>query len=419
MNRLFCKKGCSQLLRMVLACAVLLCGAAGGAWGETYYWVGGGTDSNFSTMANWNTAADGTGTTPSSIAAYSDLVVDSDSDVVFNTPMTLTSLKLAGSGKKTFSSAVTCTSVISAMEGMTITVNAILSASAFNIPSPNNATNSFTVLVNGTSSLSVANMELYRPAATGASTTATSTVEFATTVTVSSTITLHSGVNLTIDSGAVVTAQTMQYGGTANATPASVITINGTLTCNDTFTTSASTNIKILVGSNGTLDSTNVAVANGNLKNNGTVVTISDISNATSGDSTGTTVTVTSTTARWTGATDTDWATEGNWKNSIYPWASTTTDVYIPAVTNNPEMSSSTNTFGTAVATVETALGATLSISTTVTIPCAVTNLGTIASSSGVLTFAGAVTNKGNLSSTGGSIICSGTTTKNGTISSC
>src|SRR5574344_701222 len=87
MNRLFCKKGCSQLLRMVLACSVLLCGAAGGAWGTTYYWVGGTADTsgnyNWTEGKNWSTTDGGTANTDSN--AYPGYSSNAGSDVAYFT----------------------------------------------------------------------------------------------------------------------------------------------------------------------------------------------------------------------------------------------------------------------------------------------------------------------------------------------
>jgi hypothetical protein len=49
--------------------------------GATYYWVGTSTSSSpgpFATLANWNTSADGTGTTPTTLATSDTFIVDGD-----------------------------------------------------------------------------------------------------------------------------------------------------------------------------------------------------------------------------------------------------------------------------------------------------------------------------------------------------
>src|SRR5574344_683230 len=188
MNRLFCKKGCSQLLRMVLACAVLLCGAAGGAWGETYYWYSGNTSGSWSESNKWSTESCTStvngGTYPKA----------SDDVAVFNSPATITLAADVTIGQFTVNGTTGTAGVLTFTGGKTLTV----SGSSDNV-------------INGNGHI------------TG--------MKFAVNTSFTGQFLLHRGINIPVDSGyTMATADNFRYNGGASPS-ASSITINGTLNC--------------------------------------------------------------------------------------------------------------------------------------------------------------------------------------------
>ena len=176
-------------LRRLLAGLFVFMMILTGAQAAEYYWIGGGADNNWSTLANWNTAMDGTGSTPAAAPG-------ADDNVYF--PKTAT-----------------------------VNLDSDITVTEIQIPNPNLETISFSVELTG-SPITAATIETYRAAATGADDDATSTLKLNCDVT-STNLIMHSGGNITLGEGKKASITNIVNTGDGT-TPSTKLTVNGSLT---------------------------------------------------------------------------------------------------------------------------------------------------------------------------------------------
>ena len=338
--------------RTVKYCAVfaayVLC--AIGTWGADYTWTGGGTDSNWTTPANWGvdeSSYPGTGDT-ASFTGNTEVTVVLDADITISTIKTGT----GGANKVTIDT-----------KGHTLTTtNFTVNAGATGSYNTTTViTGNGTLTVSGTATVS-SGAEMNVNAA-----------NFSGTVTNNGTI--------TCGDGAVTFGETTNNGGITCSTTTTVF--NGTVTVltGGTITgTEGTAEFKSTVTNSGTITGGSGAVTFG-----GTVTNDGEI-NGSSG-----TITFSGTTDNSGTITASDGAvTFGETLNSGGITCSTTTTVFNDAVT--------VSAGGTIKGTTGTA-----------EFKSTVTNNGTITGDSGAIKFGGIVTNDGKISGSSGTITFSGT----------
>ena len=261
------------------------------AQAETYYWVG-GTSGDWNTGSNWNTTADGSGTSG----------VPGSGDIVY----------------------------IQSSASISIGTNDI-SVDGISLGS-NNQSESFSVTISGNGTLTVGNhtfienpadkgIVTYRPTNT-TNTSKTSRLILDCNVSASN-LAIHSGGNVSISSGKTVTIPTITNMATSDSTPTE-LNIEGTLISSTSISIANFPNQTIKVGSSGMILASSISASNGTITNNGLIITP---------DSAGSYI--------WTGASDTDWNTAGNWLGGNIP--SSSSIITIPPVTNQPVIASGTS----------------------------------------------------------------------------
>ena len=276
------------------------------AQAKTYYWVG-GTSEDWNTGSNWNTKADGSGTSG----------VPGSGDIVY----------------------------IQSSASISIGTNDI-SVDGISLGS-NNQSESFSVTISGTGTLTVGNhtftensadkgIVTYRPTNTS-DTSKTSSLILGCNVSASN-LAIHSGGNVSISSGKTVTIPTITNMATSNSTPTE-LNVEGTLISSTSITIATFPNQTIKVGSSGIISASSISASNGTITNNGLIITQPPIiTSALNSASTGTTTTASAGSYIWTGASDTDWNTAGNWLGGNIP--SSSSIITIPPVTNKPVIAS-------------------------------------------------------------------------------
>ena len=258
------------------------------AQAETYYWVG-GTSGVWDTVTNWNTNADGSGTSG----------VPGSGDIVY----------------------------IQSSASISIGTNDI-SVDGISLGS-NNQSESFSVTISGTGTLTVGNYTFpensadkgivtYRPTNTP-DTSKTSSLILDCNVSASN-LAIHSGGNVSISSGKTVTIPTITNMATSASTPTE-LNVEGTLISSTSITIANFSNQTINVGSSGIILASSISASNGTITNNGLIITPASAGSYI-----------------WTGASDTDWNTAGNWLGGNIP--SSSSIITIPPVTNQPVIAS-------------------------------------------------------------------------------
>lgn len=258
------------------------------AQAETYYWVG-GTSEDWNTGSNWNTTADGSGTSG----------VPGSGDIVY----------------------------IQSSASISIGTNDI-SVDGISLGS-NNQSESFSVTISGTGTLTVGNhtftensadkgIVTYRPTNTS-DTSKTSSLILDCNVSASN-LAIHSGGNVSISSGKTVTIPTITNMSISASTPTE-LNVEGTLISSTSITIANFPNQTIKVGSSGMILASSISASDGTITNNGLIITPASAGSYI-----------------WTGASDTDWNTAGNWLGGIIP--SSSSIITIPAVTNQPVIAS-------------------------------------------------------------------------------
>ena len=273
---------------------------------ETYYWVG-GTSGDWDTGTNWNTMADGSGTSG-----------------------------VPGSGDNVY---------IQSSASISIGTNDI-SVDGISLGS-NNQSESFSVTISGTGTLTVGNYTFpensadsgivtYRPTNTSDTTKTTSLILDCNVS--ASNLAIHSGGNVSISSGKTVTIPTITIMAISDLTPTE-LNVEGTLISSTSITIADFSNQTISVGSSGIISASSISASNGTITNDGLIITQPPIiTSALNTASTGITTTASAGSFIWTGASDTDWNTAGNWLGGIIP--SSSSIITIPAVTNQPVIAS-------------------------------------------------------------------------------
>lgn len=258
------------------------------AQAETYYWVG-GTSEDWNTGTNWNTKADGSGTSG----------VPGSGDIVY----------------------------IQSSASISIGTNDI-SVDRISLGS-NNQSESFSVTISGTGTLTVGNhtftensadkgIVTYRPTNTS-DTSKTSRLILDCNVSASN-LAIHSGGNVSISSGKTVTIPTITNMSISASTPTE-LNVEGTLISSTSITIANFSNQTIKVGSSGIILASSISASNGTITNNGLIITPASAGSYI-----------------WTGASDTNWNTAGNWLGGNIP--SSSSIITIPAVTNQPVIAS-------------------------------------------------------------------------------
>lgn len=258
------------------------------AQAETYYWVG-GTSGDWNTGSNWNTTADGSGTSG----------VPGSGDIVY----------------------------IQSSASISIGTNDI-SVDGISLGS-NNQSESFSVTISGNGTLTVGNhtftensadtgIVTYRPTNTS-DTSKTSSLILDCNVSASN-LAIHSGGNVSISSGKTVTIPTITNMSISASTPTE-LNVEGTLISSTSITIANFSNQTIKVGSSGIILASSISASNGTITNNGLIITPASAGSYI-----------------WTGASDTNWNTAGNWLGGNIP--SSSSIITIPAVTNQPVIAS-------------------------------------------------------------------------------
>lgn len=273
---------------------------------KTYYWVG-GTSEDWNTGSNWNTKADGSGT--SGVPGSGDIVyIQSNASISIGTN--------------------------------DISVDGISLGS-------NNQSESFSVTISGTGTLTVGNhtftensadkgIVTYRPTNT-LDTSKTSSLILDCNVSASN-LAIHSGGNVSISSGKTVTIPTITNMSISASTPTE-LNVEGTLISSTSITIANFPNQTIKVGSSGIISASSISANNGTITNDGLIITQPPIiTSALNTASTGITTTASAGSFIWTGASDTDWNTAGNWLGGNIP--SSSSIITIPPVTNQPVIAS-------------------------------------------------------------------------------
>lgn len=254
------------------------------AQAETYYWVG-GISGDWNTETNWNTNADGSGTSG----------VPGSGDIVY----------------------------IQSSASISIGTNDI-SVDGISLGS-NNQSESFSVTISGTGTLTVGNhtftensadkgIVTYRPTNTS-DTSKTSSLILDCNVSASN-LAIHSGGNVSISSGKTVTIPTITNMSISASTPTE-LNVEGTLISSTSITIANFPNQTIKVGSSGMILASSISASDGTITNNGLIITPASAGSFI-----------------WTGASDTNWNTAGNWLGGNTPTSSSI--ITIPPVTNRP-----------------------------------------------------------------------------------
>ncbi len=341
-----CLKMPTSRIRKLLSTLFVFVSLCVSAQAETYYWIGGAPDNNWSTLANWNTALDGTGSTPAAAPGAGDNVYfPKDATVNLDSDITVTEIQ---------------------------------------IPNPNLETNSFSVKLTGSHSITATSkIETFRAAATGAADKATSTFVFNCDVTSPSLI-MHSGGNITLGEGKTASITNIENQG--EDSPATMLTVNGFLTSNSIQMSAVTTRL-LTVSSTGSITANSITGSAGSVTNNGLIVTQTPVDSSLVGSG-NTPVTPSAGEIVWTGAVSTAWNIAGNWVGGT-PTANAV--VLIPAgITHYPALSETT----AALQSLTINSGASISIETGGTLnSAAITNYGTISISGGTITDTPTVTN--------------------------
>lgn len=276
------------------------------AQAETYYWVG-GTSGDWDTGTNWNTMADGSGTSG-----------------------------VPGSGDNVY---------IQSSASISIGTNDVY-VDGISLGS-NNQSESFSVTISGTGTLTVGNYTFpensadsgivtYRPTNTSDTSKTTSLILDCNVS--ASNLAIHSGGNVSISSGKTVTIPTITIMSISDLTPTE-LNVEGTLISSSSITIADFSNQTISVGSSGIISASSISASNGTITNDGLIITQPPIiTSALNTASTGITTTASAGSFIWTGASDTDWNTAGNWLGGIIP--SSSSIITIPTVTNQPVIAS-------------------------------------------------------------------------------
>lgn len=343
-----------------------------GAQAATYYWVG-GANGDWTTAANWNTAADGSGTT--GIPASGDNVYIQSSAIISigSNNISVDGISLGSNGKSA-SFAVKLTGTTG-----TLTVG------------------------NHTFSENSADTGIvtYRPTAI-ADPSIISSLELDCNVSASK-LAIHSGGNVTISSGKTATIPTVTIMAGSDATPTN-LRVDGKLTSTTSITAENYSNQTITVGTTGIINAGTITGHTGTVTNNGLIVTQTA---AASGLITGSGITTTAAAGSfvWTGTTGTDWSTGSNWIGGTAPSAATAT-IVIPNVTNKPVIDSAdTVTIDSTKLTVDS--GADLTVNGTLNFTGDLDLASIInTASSGTLSVSGELSNSADFSAAGLEISC-------------
>ena len=323
------------------------------AQAETYFWLGGATtpegdpDNNWSTLANWNTALDGSGSTPAAAPGAGDTTYfPKDATVILDSDITVTELR---------------------------------------IPAPNLETGFFEVELSGSHSITVTSkIETFRSAATGAADNATSTLIFNCDVTSPSLI-MHSGGNITLEAGK--TASITNIVNQGEDSPATMLTVNGSLTSNSIQMSPVTTRL-LTVSSTGSITANSLTGSAGSVTNNGLIVTQTAVDSSLVGSGNAP-VTPSAGEIVWTGAASNAWATAGNWAGGSVP--SNTDKIKIPAsAPNKPVITTAVTIDDTANLTIDTGTNITVNGSGSLTLTTGTFDISKINNNStGTLIFSG------------------------------
>ena len=215
-----CLKMPTSRFRKLFASLFVFVALCAGAQAAEYYWIGGGADNNWSTLANWNTALDGTGSTPAAAPGADDTAYITGN-------VTINDARALGS--------------IYVRDNTTITVNAAVTATFLSMEPTGQAYvgDNFTVTITGSGSLTVDNggetnsnaIILSRWSSTEGK---IGTLEIDTTVECKQRIETHSGTQLLVDSGGNLTTKYLVHRATVNS-PKTQINIDGNLEVSTTL----------------------------------------------------------------------------------------------------------------------------------------------------------------------------------------
>ena len=334
-------------LRRLLAGLFVFILILSGAQAAEYYWIGGGADNNWTTVANWNTALDGSGSTPAAAPGAGDTAYfPKDATVNLDSDITVTELR---------------------------------------IPAPNLETGFFEVELSGSHSITVTSkIETFRSAATGAADNATSTLIFNCDVTSPSLI-MHSGGNITLEAGK--TASITNIVNQGEDSPATMLTVNGSLTSNSIQMSDVTTRL-LTVSSTGSITANSITGSAGSVTNNGLIVTQTAVDSSLVGSGNAP-VTPSAGEIVWTGAASNVWATAGNWAGGSVP--SNTDKIKIPAsAPNKPVITTAVTIDDTANLTIDTGTNITVNGSGSLTLTTGTFDISKINNNStGTLIFSG------------------------------
>ncbi len=313
-----CLKVPTSRFRKLIASLFAFAALCVGAWGETYYWVGGtaGADGkeHWSEPANWSTE-------------WPALTPQTDgSPVPGDDPADIVNL----------------------VSTTNITIDSNVQIAQLLIPDPNLETTSFTVTLTGSGSIeATTKIETVRAAKRDnagnslATATATSTLVFECNVS-SPKLIMHSGGNITIESTADITSIENQGGDS----PEALLKVSGTLNATSIQLSDVETR-ELLIEAGGSVSTTTLTGSNGSVTNNGDIE-ISDITNSdidtinTAG--TGTLEVAGESYYIWTGNTDSVWTKDTNWQGGKPP--ADAKNIIIKNVTNVPEITSAVSVTG-------------------------------------------------------------------------
>lgn len=291
-----CLKKSKPQLRKLLAGLIVFTGLIRGAQAVDYYWFG-GSSTNWSDAANWNTASDDSDPTPANAPGSSDkAIISADATITLDTDVSITELEtsanlvlnangdfsasaLTNTGNlyfyNTVSTSHTFSTPVNAALGnffcwgnTEIVINGDCTATSFNMRADNSAhypSADFTTKLSkgsGNGKLTVSgNIELTRASATDE---VEGTFIVDTDLKTNSYLYTHSGVILQLNNGKTLTAANYMHsatepaGGAAFPNVISQIVINGTFETNAFYFARWYAAAEIVIGSSGLLKATDI-----------------------------------------------------------------------------------------------------------------------------------------------------------------
>ena len=370
-----CLKMPTLRFRKLLASLFVFAAFAMSMQAATYYWTGSGGDGLWTTAANWNTAADGSGTAAGTGGPTSD-------DHVY-----ITSSAIISIGTENIS-----------VDGISL--------------GSNGQSASFAVKITGsTGTLNVGNHEFsentadkgivtYRPTA-ATDTSITSSLELDCNVSATN-LAIHSGGNVTISSGKTATIPTVTIMAEPPAETPTNLSVAGKLISSTSITAADFFNQTIT--NTGIISAGTITGHTGTVANSGFIVTQN---NPASGliTGSGTRTTAAAGAYVWTGTTDSKWSIGNNWVGGAAPSAGTET-IVIPLVSNLPEIDTSdTVAINTSNLTIASGVKFTVNGTLNLTGDCDITSI-IDTSSSGSLSVSGELSNSNTFSASDLAITC-------------